>query len=180
MQATRIASKCEDVLYEDIRVKLAPLRTGIKQSCVLALLVTATIACAPVVTSHGYFPRTAEILTVAEGSHSQRQIELMLGSPSTIGSFDDNTWYYINTQSHSFAWKAPVIVAEQVLAIKFDSETKMVKSVNQYSIKDGRVIAFSDDVTPTRGRELSFLEQLIGNVGRVSADQLEQQTGGDR
>lgn len=161
-------------------MKLAPLRTGLKQSCVLALLTIATVACAPVVTSHGYFPRNADIMTVKEGSHSQRQIELMMGSPSTIGSFDDNTWYYINSQSHSFAWKAPVIVSEQVLAIKFDSETKMVKTVNQYSIEDGRVIAFSDDVTPTRGRELSFLEQLIGNVGRVSSDQLERQTGGDR
>ena len=26
--------------------------------------------------------------------------------------------------------------------------------------------------------ELSFLEQLIGNVGRVSTDQLEEKTGG--
>lgn len=53
-----------------------------------------------------------------------------------------------------------------------------MSGINQYSIKDGRVIAFASDVTPTRGRELSILEQLLGNVGRVSADQLEEQTGG--
>ena len=149
----------------------------IKQTCAVAFLAVATIACAPVESSHGYFPRTADILTIKEGSHSERQIELMLGSPSTIGSFDDDTWYYINSKSESFAWKPPVVVSREIFAIKFDSETKMVKSVSQYTIKDGRVIAFSGDVTPTRGRELSFLEQLIGNVGRVSTERLEEETG---
>lgn len=148
----------------------------IKQTCAVAFLAAATIACAPVETSHGYFPRTADILTIKEGSHSEQQIELMLGSPSTIGSFGDDTWYYINSSSQSFAWKAPVVVSRAVFAIKFDSETKMVKSVSNYTIENGRVIAFSGDVTPTRGRELSFLEQLIGNVGRVSTDRLEEES----
>lgn len=146
-----------------------------QQICAVVVLVTMTAGCAPVVNSHGYFPRTADIQKIEEGSHSDREVRQMLGSPSTVAAFDEDTWYYINSKTESFAWKEPVVISRQILSIKFDSETKMVKTVSQYTIADGRVVAFSGDVTPTRGRELSFLEQLIGNVGRVSADQLEDQ-----
>ena len=35
---------------------------------------------------------------------------------------------------------------------------------------DGRRVAIVDRQTPTRGRELSLLEQLLGNIGRLPAD----------
>ena len=34
------------------------------------------------------------------------------------------------------------------------------------TLKDGKVIAYNGRETPTRGRELTILEQLLGNVGR--------------
>ena len=43
-----------------------------------------------------------------------------------------------------------------------------MESVNNYTLKDGKVIAFNGRETPTRGRELTILEQLLGNVGRGS------------
>ena len=42
----------------------------------------------------------------------------------------------------------------------------MVETVNQYSLKDGKLIAFNGRETPTRGRELTIFEQLLGTVGR--------------
>lgn len=161
-------------MCEDFRVKLATFQ----QICALVVLVTMTAGCAPVISSHGYFPRTTDIEKLKEGSHSDREVKQMLGSPSTVAAFDEDTWYYINSKTESFAWKEPVVISRQILSIKFDSETKMVKAVSQYTIEDGRVIAFSGDVTPTRGREFSFLEQLIGNVGRVSTDRLEEERDG--
>lgn len=104
----------------------------------------------------------------------------MMGSPSTIAAFDDNTWYYINSISHTYAWKAPVVVSRNVMEIEFDEETGMVKSVNNYDIKDGRVIAYAGDVTPTRGRELSFVEQLLGNVGQISTEDFDDQQEQER
>ena len=42
----------------------------------------------------------------------------------------------------------------------------MVDAVNTYTLKDGKVIAFNNRETPTRGREMTILEQLLGSVGR--------------
>lgn len=111
---------------------------------------------------------------------SQRQIEDMMGSPSTVGAFDKNTWYYIASVSNAFAWKEPEVISRSVIAIKFNDETRIMEDLSIYTVKDGRVIAFADEVTPTKGRELSVLEQLLGNVGRVSTDQIAEQTGGGR
>ncbi len=36
--------------------------------------------------------------------------------------------------------------------------------MNTYSLKDGRVIAFNGRETPTRGREMTVLEQLLGSI----------------
>ena len=41
-----------------------------------------------------------------------------------------------------------------------------METVNVYTLKDGKAIAFNDRETPTRGREMTVLEQLLGSVGR--------------
>ena len=57
-------------------------------------------------------------------------------------------------------------ICRDIVAIAFDPATEQVASVNKYSLKDGKVFALNDRETPTRGREMTILEQLLGNVGR--------------
>ena len=51
-------------------------------------------------------------------------------------------------------------------AITFNKDSELVESVNSLTLKDGKVVAFNGRETPTRGRELTILEQILGNVGR--------------
>jgi len=46
-----------------------------------------------------------------------------------------------------------------------------VTQVNRYGLEDGKVVDLVTATTPTYGRELTVLQQLFGNVGRISADQ---------
>jgi hypothetical protein len=39
--------------------------------------------------------------------------------------------------------------------------------VERFGVERGRVVPYSADKTPTRGRELSILEQLFGSIGRT-------------
>jgi outer membrane protein assembly factor BamE (lipoprotein component of BamABCDE complex) len=62
-----------------------------------------------------------------------------------------------------------MVTSRDVVAIAFDKSTEQVTSVNSYTLADGRVIAFNGRETPTRGREMSILEQLLGSIGAGSA-----------
>jgi len=53
-----------------------------------------------------------------------------------------------------------------VVAISFNKDDAMVAKVDTLTMNDGRVIAYNGRETPTRGRQLSILEQLLGNLGQ--------------
>jgi outer membrane protein assembly factor BamE (lipoprotein component of BamABCDE complex) len=65
------------------------------------------------------------------------------------------------------AFYKPKVTKRDVVAVSFD-EAERVKAVNSYTLADGRIIALNGRETPTRGRELTILEQLLGNVGRMA------------
>ena len=65
--------------------------------------------------------------------------------------------------------------SRRIVAIEFD-DGGTVSNVEEYDLADGRNVNLVGRETPTRGRELTILEQLFGNIGRLPTEQL----GGDR
>jgi len=59
----------------------------------------------------------------------------------------------------------PKVIKRDIVAISFDHDTEQVKSVDTFTLQDGRVIAYNTHETPTRGREMTILEQLVGSIG---------------
>ena len=47
--------------------------------------------------------------------------------------------------------------------------------MTEYDVSDSRQVNYVSRTTPTRGRELTLLEQVLGNVGRLPTDQLSRQ-----
>ena len=64
------------------------------------------------------------------------------------------------------------------MVVRFDGET--VASIEKFGLERGRLVSYSDDVTPTRGRELGVLEQLLGNVGATSPIRANEDEQGPR
>jgi outer membrane protein assembly factor BamE (lipoprotein component of BamABCDE complex) len=135
-------------------------------SAAAIFLACGAAACSPVQTHSGFHPeRNDEAIAEPQvGVDTRATILQRFGSPSTTAVFDQTTWYYVSaTQEHTAFFKADV-VERTVLAVKFDANDT-VAEVHHYGLEDGRVIAYNDDVTPTRGRELGILEQIFGNIG---------------
>jgi len=145
-----------------------------KRHLSLTLLVAACAvgasACNPVLRSHGYRYTTQEEPNITPAEDTEASVLARLGNPSTRGTFEDNTWYYISSTRESLAYLRPATRDRRIIAVSFD-DAGVVSTVNEYSLEDGRVVAYADRETPTRGRELSFLEQLLGNVGRLPSEQ---------
>ena len=132
---------------------------------VLAAGLLASSACAPITTYSGFQAIEADPKDVKAGVDTKSTVRAKLGSPSASSTFDPNVWYYINQTKARIAFRKPHVTARNITAITFNKDTEMVERVDNLTLKDGRVIAFNGRETPTRGRELSVLEQLLGNVG---------------
>lgn len=130
-----------------------------------ALLASALGACTPLASYQGFQAVEANPKDVKVGEDKSSVME-RLGSPSSVAALDQNTWFYITQISDSMAFRRPVVRRRDVIAIKFDKQDQKVVAVNAYTLKDGKVISYNKHETPTRGRELSVVEQLLGTIGQ--------------
>lgn len=127
-------------------------------------------ACNPTLRSHGFRYPDGEVPELTPGEDTQSSVLATLGNPSTRGTFEQDTWYYISATREYLAYLRPDTRERRIVAVRFD-ENGVVAAVDEYGLDDGRVVAFEDRETPTRGRELTLLEQLLGNVGRLPTEQ---------
>jgi len=139
-------------------------------------------ACAPIVSHRGYFSDPRKTQAISPGVDTKVTIQDRLGTPTEIATFDPDTWYYISSTEHLVSWRRPKTVNQSIIAVQFDADDK-VKDVKRLDKVPSRNIALVSRITPTRGRELTFWEQIFGNVGRVpggDADSGNNRTGPQR
>jgi outer membrane protein assembly factor BamE (lipoprotein component of BamABCDE complex) len=142
------------------------IHSSLIKPAVLLLCITLA-ACAPTLVMQGYVPDEETLAGVEQGVDTKNAVVTKLGSPSTIATFDDDTWIYVNKRSEVFAFFEPTVLSQNVVAINFDPEGR-VEEIRRFTLEDGRLIDPITRKTPTQGRELGLLEQLFGNVGRFS------------
>jgi outer membrane protein assembly factor BamE (lipoprotein component of BamABCDE complex) len=142
----------------------------VRISVLLAACAFGATACNPVLRAHGYRYSVGEEPTIVAAEDTQATVLARLGNPSSRGTFEDDTWYYISATRESLAYLRPATRDRRIIAVSFD-DTGVVSEVIEYGMEDGRLVAYADRETPTRGRELTLLEQLLGNIGRVQPDQ---------
>ena len=122
-------------------------------------------ACTPITSYQGFQAVEANPKDVKIGVDSKATVMDRLGSPSAVATFDPNTWFYITQISDQMAFRKPDIRRRDIVAINFNKSDDKVLAVNSYTLKDGHVVPFNKRSTPTRGRELSVIEQILGNIG---------------
>jgi outer membrane protein assembly factor BamE (lipoprotein component of BamABCDE complex) len=138
------------------------------------MLLIAVAGCAPRVTTHGTPMTRMEMAEITPGVDTRGSVRRQLGQPVTTSLIGGETWFYVSTVMEQVAYRAAVIVDRQVIAVSFD-ETGLVTAAERFALDDGVLVALRTETTPTFGRELTIAQQLLGNIGRVSDDQI---TGG--
>lgn len=138
-------------------------------TAIAAVLVIALSACAGRVDTRGNLADLEAVSQIAPGESTRGTVEDLLGSPTTVATFNDQTWYYIGRRTEKVAFFEPEVLESQVVAIHFDS-AGVVEDVKIYGPEDSREIELVERTTPTSGKELSVVQQLLGNIGRFSSD----------
>jgi len=134
-----------------------------------AMIVVPLAACSPRVSARGNLPTAEQLSEIKPGVSDKASVTRVLGSPSSIASFDDTTWYYISQKSEEIAFFKPDARDPEVVAVIFDKDG-IVKDVTKRSSKSPRDIEPVARTTPAPGKELSFIEQLIGNFGKFNTN----------
>jgi outer membrane protein assembly factor BamE (lipoprotein component of BamABCDE complex) len=148
--------------------------------CILFASAAIVSGCAPTSIYQGFQAVDAKPADVKVAEDTKSSVLSRLGSPTTVSTFDPNVWFYISQVTEYQSFYKPHTIRRDVVAISFNKEDQKVAKIDTLSLKDGRIIAFNGRETPTRGRQLSVLEQLIGTLGQGNLNANQEITPGQR
>jgi len=149
-------------------VLLSLIRVIRRSAPVLAMFAAAGLAgCSATVDQRGNLPDKEKLAQIQPGATTRDEVVKILGTPSSTGVFDDKSWYYISRKTKQVSFLNPDLLDQQVYVINFDGRG-VVASIDHKGLQDGRYIEPAPGATPAPGRELTFIEQVLGNVGRFN------------
>ncbi len=127
----------------------------------------ALAGCSATVEQRGHLPPPDELAQIHPGKTTKEQVVKILGSPSSVGVFNDKDWYYISRRTKQFSFFDPAVLDQEVYVVDFNDDG-VVQAVDHKTLSNGRDIVPVARTTPAPGRQLTFLEQLIGNLGKFN------------
>lgn len=123
-------------------------------------------ACTPTQTNRGNMVEDFRMAEITPGVSTRTNVLKSLGSPTTTAPFDENVWYYIGQKMEKHGIFDPEVVEEKVVVVAFNEEgiVEKLERVNSDRLDVPKVRR----KTPTGGNEVTFMEQLLGNVGKFN------------
>jgi len=151
-------------------------------AAVAAVLMVGSLgACAPVVGMHGFQVVDVAPSDIVAGTDTKETVLARLGTPSTTSTFErDQVWYYMSQTTERYTYNKPQVSQRSITEITFNEADGKVAQVRTLGLEDGEKIAMERRETPTRGRALTVMEQLLGNVARGQLPRTDEDQPGQR
>src|SRR4028119_2116219 len=107
-------------------------------------------------------------LSKVKAGMGPEQVLQTLGTPSTVSTVGNKSWYYISQVSRRrVAFLGDSVVDQRVTAVYFNNNLK-VERVALYGLQDGKVFDFISRTTPSGGGDLNFLGQIFKGVTKFN------------
>ena len=136
----------------------------------LLVLLAAVPACSVVETPRTYRGNKVDpdqLKELVPGTSTKADVTSLIGSPTARATFDDNRWIYISETTRTRVGRTPGILAQEVTVLRFD-DGGVLRGVDKLDQEASRPVDVVSRATPSPGSEASFMQQLLGNVGRFS------------
>jgi outer membrane protein assembly factor BamE (lipoprotein component of BamABCDE complex) len=117
-----------------------------------ALSSLAVSPCSPTIATHGHALDEAAIARIEPGRTSRQEVLQLLGSPSSLASFDDDAWYYVSQRTENVSFYQEDLVEQDVIAITFD-DRDLVDDIEALGVR--AVVAESVMSTARRAADLA-------------------------
>ncbi|WP_336488509.1 outer membrane protein assembly factor BamE [Methylobacterium nigriterrae] len=141
------------------------LVSSLARLALIGLVAVGVSGCIGEDLRHGYQIDQAALATIKPGM-SPEQVLQILGSPSTVSTVGNKSWYYITQNTRrTVLFLGESVEDQKVTAVYFTPAFK-VERVALYGLQDGRVFDFIERTTPTSGADRAFLSQLFRGLTR--------------
>ena len=115
----------------------------------------------------GYLLDERAVQGVKTGMNAEQVLQT-LGTPSTVSTVGNKSWYYISqTSRRRVAFMGEAQTDQRVLAVYFDKGFK-VERVALYGVQDGKVFDFISRTTPSSGQDQNFVGALFRGIGSLN------------
>jgi outer membrane protein assembly factor BamE (lipoprotein component of BamABCDE complex) len=115
----------------------------------------------------GYLLDERAVQQVRPGMNAEQVLQT-LGTPSTVSTVGNKSWYYISQKSRRrVAFMGESVVDQRVTAVYFDRNLK-VERVALYGVQDGKVFDFISRTTPSSGQDQNFIGTLFRGIGSLN------------
>ena len=131
----------------------------------LIFLIFCCNGCIKTVHISGHLFKEDEMKAL-EQARSKQDIENLLGSPTSVSDFGQETWYYITTKKETIAFLPDKILEQNIVAIRFNQD--QVETISRYNEEDANQPHLVSEYTVTKGNDISTAQQLFSNVGRFN------------
>jgi outer membrane protein assembly factor BamE (lipoprotein component of BamABCDE complex) len=148
------------------KLKLFPVTASRPVLAALVLGAGLLAGCGAQIDRHGHVFIDVDVNSVQAGM-TKEQVAGILGSPDTTSTIAGDAYYYISTTQKTVAFLKPREIDRQIVAVYFDGGAN-VQQVAHYGLKDGIVVDYLKDETPARGKDLTLVEQIFGNIANRS------------
>ena len=113
---------------------------------------------------HGNLPDAELVSILKVGIDSKKSTTEILGEPSFRGVLGDNSYYYVGTVNSKLAFLDPKLDSQFILELNFDKNDKL-KKLYLYDENESIDVSMSSLETKHSGKKLTFLQQILGNIG---------------
>ena len=135
--------------------------------CAVALCsCTAAKQKAWFVSNNGNMPPEERIAKIHTGATKDDVIQI-LGAPSAVSSFNDNTWIYMSSEIKCIAFMKPEEIERNILKISFNNDGQII-AIDRLSKNDGKDIEPVADKTEVKGQNPGFFRKYFGGVGQYN------------
>lgn len=142
-----------------------PVRT-----ILVAFLAGSLGACsflsAPVV-KHGIHVDADDLKELVPGTSTRADVQQMLGTPTARATFDDNIWIYVAETTQTRIGQMAAVRSQDVVQLTFD-QRGVLHDVKHLDQDDSQPVSVVSRTTASPGTEATFLQQLLGNIGRFT------------
>jgi outer membrane protein assembly factor BamE (lipoprotein component of BamABCDE complex) len=118
-----------------------------------------------------------QLKELVPGVSTKADVTALIGSPTQKATFDENTWLYITEVTRPRIGRTLGVIDQGVVVLSFD-DRGILTSEKTVTDQDAVPVAVASRTTPSPGTEASFMQQLLGNIGKFNAGGATPSPGG--